>query len=101
MELFRDRSHWKYGFSLTAHEVTVKFAAGSKEEASKWYIRMRRSCDVVMLHISRLYTVGKMLGRGHFAKINLAVCNESSAQCTVKSVIKTKLFDDSRTLVWP
>ncbi len=101
MELFRDRLHWKYGFSLTAHEVTFKFAARSKEEARRWYNRLKRMCEVVVLHISQYYTIGRVIGRGNYSKVHMAVSTgaEGPTKYSIKSIIKTKLFDDSRTMV--
>ena len=102
MEVFRDRSFWKYGFSLTAHEVTIKFATSTKEEASKWYNRLKRMCEVVVLHISKDFIIGKTVGRGNYSKMHIATSTGPEGQqgeYSVKSILKTKLFDDSRALV--
>jgi len=102
MELFRDRLHWKYGFSLTAHEITMKFAAKSKEDAIRWYTKLKRLCEISVIHITRDYTIGKVVGRGNYSKIHIgaSTSNEGPIKYSIKSIIKTRLFDDPRSLVF-
>lgn len=99
MELFKDQVLWKCGFSLTAHEVVLKFIAESQEIAHKWYIKLKRMSEVVSTHISKDYTIGKLISRGNFTKINIATHNETGTQVTVKSVGKSILFDRPKSLV--
>eukprot|EP00831_Metopus_contortus_P002483 TRINITY_DN10908_c0_g2_i1.p2 TRINITY_DN10908_c0_g2~~TRINITY_DN10908_c0_g2_i1.p2 ORF type:complete len:182 (-),score=35.55 TRINITY_DN10908_c0_g2_i1:722-1267(-) len=61
LEFFKDQVLWKYGFSLTAHEVTRKFTAPSQDEAKKWYSRLRQDAEVALIHFSRDYDVGKLI----------------------------------------
>lgn len=100
MELFKDNAHWKYGISLTAHEVTIKFAADSKEEARRWYNALKTRSNVVLIHLSRDFDVGKMLGRGRYTKVNVGTHNETRAKYAIKSVLKTKLFERPSRIVW-
>ena len=100
IELFRDRLQWKYGFSLTAHERTIKFLASSKEEALKWYNKMRHQSNVALIHIARNYTLGKVIGKTSRYKIHLATNVGGNTGFTVKSMFKPRLFDDDQVLVY-
>ncbi len=99
MELFKDRANWKFGFSLTAHEVTMRFGAETKEDAQKWYNALKKRCKTVLLHISRDFDIGKMLGRGAYTKVNLATHNETRTPYAIKSVLKSKLVESSTRIV--
>ena len=101
MELFKDRANWKYGFSLTAHEVTMRFAGDSKEDAQRWYNALKKRSKTVLLHLSRDFDVGKMLGRGAYTKVNLATHNETRTPYAIKSVLKTKLVESPKRIVCP
>ena len=100
IELFRDRLQWKYGFSLTAHERTIKFLASSKEEALKWYNKMRHQSNVALIHIARNYTLGKVIGKTSRYKIHLATNVGGNTGFTVKSMFKPRLCDDDQVLVY-
>ncbi len=99
MELFKDTFRWKYGFGLTAHEVKIKFAAESKEEASRWYNKLKTCCEVVLLHFSANYNVGKLLYRTCYSKVNFATSRETPACFSVKSLVKSQLYESAKSLV--
>ncbi len=98
LELFKDKSVWKYGFSLTAHEVTIQFLASTKDEANRWCEKLRRNAEVTLLHISKHFSVGAMIQRGSYSKTQIAA-DEAGAQCTIKSVSKAHLFDNQHRMV--
>lgn len=99
LDKFKDSLYWRYGFSLTAHEVTLKFATGTKELAKKWYDALRKLGNVVLLHFSRDYNLGKSLKRNGYGKTRLATRVETGAPCIVRSVIKATLFENCGLLV--
>jgi len=100
MELFKDKAVWKYGFSLTAHEVTVKFATSTKAEAQRWYTKLRRLCEIALYHISKSLTIGVMIRRGTYSKIQIGASVETGAQYTIKSISKKHLAENPHRMVW-
>ena len=99
MELFRDRLQWKYGFSLTAHGNTIKFLCSCKEDALKCFNNLRLCCNVATTHISRNYTLGKVITKTNFFKVHLAKNVNETERFTVKSIFKPRLFDNDQSLV--
>jgi hypothetical protein len=99
MELFKDKASWKYGFSLAAHEVTIKLAADSKTEALRWYNALKKKAKVALQHLSRDFDIGKMVGRGTYSKVNAAIHRETRRPYAIKSVLKSKLFENNSQLV--
>ena len=99
MGLFKDKASWKYGFSLTSHEVTLKFGTDSKESARKWYNALKRQSEVALQHFSAEFSSTKEIGRGSYSKVHLATNNETGLTYAVKSVYKAKLFESPRCLV--
>lgn len=93
LELFKDDATWKYGFSLTAHDVTLKFVTGSKEEAHKWYAALKTKCNVCALHFSKSYSVQRTVKRSSYYKIQYALNNETKTRCVVKSISKPHIID--------
>lgn len=91
--------NWKNGFSLTAHEITLKFACDKKEEARKWFNKLKRLSQVVLMHFSRDFVVGKLLCTKNISKINIAIHSESGTQYAIKSISKRKLFEHIPVLV--
>jgi len=79
--------------------MIIKFVTNSQEEARKWYSKLKRGSEVVSLHISREYAIGKLLSRGTYTKINVATYNETGAQYTIKSVGKAQLLERPKRLV--
>jgi len=99
MELFKDNGLWKYGFGLTAHEVTIKFVAAKQEDALKWCTKLARLCKIVCLHLSKNFIVGKMLSRGSYSKVNQGVNIQSGTAYTIKSIAKSRLLEKPKTIV--
>ena len=101
IEFFRDRFYWKYGFSLTAHEFTLKFFCQSKEDATKWYTRLKKMCEVTVLHFSRDFVLGKLISKNNFSKIRLAASTnkDGNNKFSVKSISKSDLIENPQVLV--
>lgn len=99
LERFKDTFQWKYGFSLTAHEIKIKFAAGSKEEAARWYKRLKAGCEVVLTHFSSYYNVGQLLCRSSYSKLNFATSRDNLACYSIRSLVKSQLRENARSLV--
>ena len=91
---------WKYGISLNAHEVTIQFVTSSKEEARNWFTKIKAKCNVVLLHMSNTYTVGKMLAKEPYTRIHIGINKETNTEYIIKSVIKKQLFENSLSLVY-
>ena len=101
MEILRDRMNWKYGFCLTAHETIKKFLAPSREEALKWYNKMKHMCNVAALHISKDYILGKTVLKNNYSKVHFAttIGKDKGLLYTVRSVFKGRLFEHEKSLV--
>ena len=99
LELFKDNSLWKYGFSLAAHEVTLKFIASSKEEASRWYTKLKRYGEVVLLRISKEYNIGPEFGKKSYVQLQIAASLENKNKFAIKTISKEYLLENTRKLV--
>lgn len=99
LELFKDNSLWKYGFSLTAQESTRKFIAESKEETVKWYAKLRKQSSVTQLHIAKCYNIGNTIRRGGYYKLQMATNSDNKGQFLVKSILKSYLYENPTCLV--
>lgn len=91
--------HWKCGFSLTAHEVTIKFLCPSPKDATRWYNELKRRSEIILLHVTRDYQVGNILRRGRYAKTHIASKKDSGSPCEIKYIMKSFLMESSSSLV--
>jgi len=99
LELFKDNSLWKYGFSLTAHEIVHKFIADSKEETVKWYTKLKKQSSVTQLHITKSYKIGNTIKRGGYYKLQMATNNDNKGEFLVKSMLKSHFFENPTSMV--
>lgn len=79
--------------------MTYRFAATNKEDMKRWYDKLRRLSNVVLLRFSRDYCMGRLLKRASYIKTQLATNNETGATCVVKSFLKAILFESRSALV--
>ena len=84
---------------MTAHEVTIKFATANKDEAIKWYNKLKKGSEVVLLHLSANLSVGQMIYRGNFSKVNIATNSDNTKRYAVRSTLTTRYSDSIRNLV--
>jgi len=91
--------YWRYGFSLTAHEVTFRFCTATKEQAKKWYNKLKQFGNVILLRFSRDYNLGKSTRKSGSFRMHVATRIEGGNQCAVKSVMKVTLFENPTLLV--
>lgn len=91
--------HWKNGFSLTAHEVTIKFICLTAKDATRWYNELKKGSDIVLLHISRDYLVEKILRKGRFAKSHMAIRKDTGIMYEIKYIMKSFLMENPSSLV--
>lgn len=96
LEFFKNNTIWAYGFALTAHEVTIKFSAGSIDEAKRWYNSLKTYSAVILLHISNDYKFDKLLSKNWHCRIRSAIDIETGMKCVVKSESKKKLKESKR-----
>lgn len=99
LEIFKDTIFWKYGISLTAHEMCLKFVANSKEEAKKWFLLLKTHGDVVLVHISHDYNLGKILARKTNVTTQLGNNKKTGSEYLIKSIMKKKLANNPRSLI--
>jgi len=72
----------------------------NQEEALKWVMTLKREAQVICFHISKDYTIGKMISRGSYFKFNAATHNETGYQYSVKSISKSHLSERPKLLVF-
>ena len=100
IDIFRDRLYWKYGISFIAHEVTIKFLTGNKENTLRLYNKLRRMCEVVSSHFSRDYVLSKTVSRSRYSKIRIGIsASKDETKYSIKSILKNKLLENFQTLV--
>ena len=99
LQLVSGNGVWQSGFSLTARQVTRTFFTKTKEIASDWFNKLRLRSQVVLLGLEKDYELGRVLGRGTSAKVNIAVNTHTHTQYAIKSWIKESLRVTPRKLV--
>ena len=95
LEVLRTKS----GFSLSALGQTWRFYTPSRGEAERWHEALKARTLVVLQGFVDDFSLGPVLGKGHFATVQLGINNFSSAQYAVKSIDKSKLALNDTTLV--
>ena len=100
VELFKDKFYWKYGFSLTAQETTIKFIANNKETAVMWCNRLKRMCEVVSSHFSNDLVLSKSISRVNCWKIKVGwSAGTDGKKYSVKSIAKDSISENLQLLV--
>jgi len=97
--MFKDKSSFKSGFNLVAHEISMKFLCNNPKEASKWYLSLKKNCEVVLVHLSRDIEVGKLIRKGACAKSHIGKIRALGLECEVKYIPKQILFEKRSILV--
>lgn len=67
----RDGDTKLHGFVLMAKGVRLHFYAEDEEAQGQWLNALRQSC--VLLDVKDEYEIGRMLGRGNFARVHACV----------------------------
>ena len=87
-----------YGFILMAKGRTIDFYVESLEERELWINSFKKY--VVFLDLKEEFTVGKLLGRGNFAKVHLCTRRSNHNQrYALKTMQKSSLYKKKRNIV--
>ena len=73
-----------YGFILMAKKKTIDLYVDTLETRELWVNSMKK--QVIMLDLKEEFIIGKLLGRGNFAKVHL--CHRRT-DLTTKYALKT------------
>jgi calcium/calmodulin-dependent protein kinase I len=73
-----------YGFTLMAKKRTIDFYVDNLAEREAWVQQLKRF--VILLDLKEEFVIGRLLGRGNFAKVHL--CHRRS-DTTTKYALKT------------
>lgn len=82
------------GFGLVGHKGWHRFWCRSSASCESWLKSLSRVC--VSLKLTDKYTLGKMLGKGTFAKVHLAWRKSDGKTFAVKTVEKSKILKTQR-----
>ena len=67
---FKDTNlKYLYGFIIMAKGKTIDFYVDTVEEREQWINAMKKF--VILLDLKEEFDIGKLLGRGNFAKVHL------------------------------
>lgn len=92
-------AHNTDGFTLKAHEISIKFLVNVKEERANWYNKLSKQCKVILVHFSRYYKLFKTIQHTKYFDIKIATDINSNNTYLVKSLPKTQLLNSLLRLV--
>ncbi len=88
----------KPGIRLTSLKKRRVFLVPTLSEATRWCDLLKRRCQVVMLHISRDYAMGTLVGKGNHAKVHVATQRTTNNSFAMKSLNKNNLRGNEKNL---
>ena len=87
-----------FGFILMGKGRTIDFYVESLEERQRWINAFKKY--VVFLDLKEEFTVGKLLGRGNFAKVHLCTRkSDHNERYALKTMQKSSLAKKKRNIV--
>ena len=92
-------AHNTNGFTLRAHEISIKFLVKVTEERVNWYSKLGKRCKVILVHFSRYYKLSKTIQHTKYFDIRIATDVNSNNTYLVKSLPKTELLNSLLRLV--
>ncbi len=78
---------------------THNFLTSTPEEAQRWFTALKCGALVVLQNFSADFSLGPLIGQGHFAAVHIAINSATGAQFAVKSLTKSKLALKDSALV--
>lgn len=87
-----------YGLIMMAKSKTIEFYVESLEERESWVNAMKKF--IILLDLKDEFTIGKLLGRGNFAKVHLCTRkSDYSTKYALKTMQKSALAKSKRNIV--
>jgi len=87
-----------YGLIMMAKSKTIEFYVESLEERESWVNAMKKF--IILLDLKDEFTIGKLLGRGNFAKVHLCTRkSDYSTKYALKTMQKSALAKSRRNIV--
>ena len=89
---------YMYGFILMAKRKTIDFYVDNLVEREEWVQHLKKS--VICLDLKEEFVIGRLLGRGNFAKVHL--CHRKSDMNTkyaLKTMQKSMIIKNKRNIV--
>ena len=80
-----DTGKYMWGFLLMAKGSMIEFYTQNEDICNEWVTALKRS--VVLLDLKDEFKIGKLLGRGFFAKVHL--CNRRNDPTDTQYALKT------------
>jgi calcium/calmodulin-dependent protein kinase I len=79
-----------YGFILMAKKKTIDFYVDNLQDREDWVQYLKK--NVILLDLKEEFTIGRLLGRGNFAKVHLCYRkSDSSTKYALKTMQKSVL----------
>lgn len=75
-----------YGFTLMARGSEIEFFSYEEEEIKTWVSYLNRM--VILLELKNDYAIGKLLGKGNFAKVHTCTNKHTKQEFALKSIDK-------------
>jgi len=84
------------GFRLIGYKGAHDFYCKDEATLNDWMLKLHKVC--ILFNFSSRYSFGKLLGKGSFARVHFAERKKDGAKFAVKSIEKTKVLTDSRSM---
>jgi serine/threonine protein kinase len=94
LEEIEDTNEKSRGFQLIGYKGVYDFIWYNVSERECWLENLRKVC--VGRNIALVYSVGKMIGKGSFAKVHLAQRKSDNRSFAIKTIAKTKILENPR-----
>jgi serine/threonine protein kinase len=96
IEKVEDRARNLYGFNLTGFKGTCELFTKQAFEQEDWVEKLRKVC--ISFNLCYRYSLEKLLGKGHFAKVHRAIRKRDGKAFAIKTIEKVKLLENPRNL---
>lgn len=98
---FKDTTQkYMYGFIMMAKGKTIDFYVETLEEREAWIVALKKY--VILLDLKDEFTIGRLLGRGNFAKVHLCMRkSDPNFKYALKTMHKHALQKSKRNIVSP
>jgi len=84
------------GFQLIGYKGVHEFMWCNLSEKESWLENLRKVC--IARNITQLYNIGRMIGKGSFAKVHVAQRKSDNKSFAIKTIAKTKILESTRNI---
>ena len=82
---------------MTGFEGKIELFTNSREDQAEWLIYFKKVG--VLTKIASEFQFNRLIGKGNFAKVHLAMRLATIEKYAIKTIEKTKILDNPRNMV--